>query len=396
MEQNQLRVGIIGIGNMGTAHANTIYAGKIKGMKLAAVCDVKPERRDFCANTYQDVAVFEEGEEMIRSGLLDMLIVAVPHYQHTDYVKLALENGLHVLTEKPADVLVSKAESVHALAKDSGKVFGIMFNQRTNPLFAKAREIVQSGQLGELKRSVWIITNWYRTQSYYDSGDWRATWAGEGGGVLLNQCPHNLDLWQWICGMPSKVRSFCEEGKYHNIEVEDDATILVSYPNGATGMFITTTGETPGTNRLEISGDLGKLVLENGELKWWKLSEPERTFCFASKEGFAQIPCEEITITPDRPETAHPGILQNFTNHVLYGEELLCPGYEGVKELSISNAAYLSSWNDGEPIALPLSDRDKTRFADALAQRAAKSDDKEHYTAEKMSGEYSKRWQVRW
>lgn len=393
---DMIRVGIIGIGNMGTAHANTIYAGKVNGMKLAAVCDVKEDRRAYCEQAYDGVAVYSDGEEMIKSGRIDMLIVAVPHYYHTDYVKLALENGLHVLTEKPADVLASKAASVHELAKNSGKVFGIMFNQRTNPLFAKAREIVQSGELGELKRSVWIITNWYRTQSYYDSGDWRATWSGEGGGVLLNQAPHNLDLWQWICGMPCKVRGFCDEGKYHNIEVEDDATIFAEYENGATGVFITSTGETPGTNRLEISGDKGKLVLENGSLKWWKLSTPERKFCFESKEGFAQIPCEETEIVPDKPETAHLGILQNFTDHVLHGKDLLCPGYDGIKELSISNAAYLSSWNNSEAIALPLSGEDAKRFADELKARAEKSDHKEKYTSEKMSGEYSKRWQVRW
>lgn len=396
MDAAKLRVGIIGIGNMGTAHANTIYQGKVDGMQLAAVCDIKQSRRDFCAEQYREVKVYENGEEMIASGEIDVLIVAVPHYHHTDYVKLALEHGLHVLTEKPADVLASKAQSVHTLAKKSGRVFGIMFNQRTNPLFAKARELVQSGALGELKRSVWIITNWYRTQSYYDSGDWRATWSGEGGGVLLNQAPHNLDLWQWICGMPVKVRGFCEEAKYHNIEVEDDATIFAEYANGATGVFITSTGEFPGTNRLEISGDLGKIVLENGSLKWWKLSEPERKFCFESKEGFAQIPFEEVEILPDAPESAHLGILQNFTNAILHGEKLIAPGYDGVRELSISNAAYLSSWNDHEAVNLPLSEQDAVRFAEELQKRAEKSDYKAHISSEKMSGEYSKRWQVRW
>ena len=393
---NEIRVGIIGIGNMGTAHANNIYAGNIKGMKLAAVCDIRKVRRDFCTEAYKDVAVFENGEEMIKSGLIDLLIVAVPHYYHTDYVETALKNGLHALTEKPADVLASRAKSIHELAKKSGKVFGIMFNQRTNPLFAKAREIVQSGALGELKRSVWIITNWYRTQSYYDSGEWRATWAGEGGGVLLNQAPHNLDLWQWICGMPVKLRAFCEQGKYHNIEVEDDATLFATYANGATGTFITTTGEYPGTNRLEISGDLGKIVLEEGVLKWWKLGVPERKFCFESAEGFAQIPCEYVEIRPDEPETGHSGILQNLANAILYGEELLAPGYDGIKELTLSNAAYLSSWCGNKEIALPFDEQTVEEFAAELKKRADASNYKENAVLEKMSGEYSKRWQVRW
>ncbi len=396
MCENILRVGIIGIGNMGTAHANTVYNGKVDGMRLTAVCDVKETRRAYCIEAYPGVKVYENGEDMIQSGEIDCLIIAVPHRRHTDYVEIGLKNGLHVLTEKPADVIAAKAGSIHQLARESGKVFGIMFNQRTNPLFAKAREIVQSGELGELKRSVWIITNWYRTQSYYNSGDWRATWAGEGGGVLLNQAPHNLDLWQWICGMPVSIRAFCEQGKYHNIEVEDDATIYAQYENGATGVFITTTGEYPGTNRLEISGEKGKIVLENGSLKWWKLDISEREFCFDSKEGFSQIPYETVEIVPDKPETAHLGILQNFTNCILYGEPLLSPGFDGVKELSISNAAYLSSWCDNRAVQLPLTQEDADLFAQKLQELANHSNYKETYVAEKMSGEYSKRWQVRW
>lgn len=229
--------------------------------------------------------------------------------------------------------------------------------------------MVKDGSLGELKRCVWIITDWYRTQAYYNSGGWRATWAGEGGGVLLNQCPHNLDLWQWIFGMPSSIYANCEYGKYHDIEVEDDVTAMAKYPNGATGVFITTTGEFPGTNRLEITGSKGKLVYESGRLMYTKLEVDEREFTFSTTQGFASIPTttEEIKIENGGGEQ-HVGILKNFTNHILYGEELLAPGYEGINGLSLSNAMMLSSWtgkwvdlpNDGEEFWAHLREKIKT------------------------------------
>ena len=219
-------------------------------------------------------------------------------------------------------------------ARESGKVFCIMYNQRTNPQFQKIRELVQSGRLGQLKRCIWIITNWYRTQAYYDSGTWRGTWAGEGGGVLLNQCPHNLDLWQWMFGMPVRVRAKCQYGKWHNIEVEDEVTAYAEYANGATATFITTTGECPGTNRLEITGDRGKVVWEEGKLRFYELEVPERQLCFEAKDGFVMPDVKAQELEAEGVETGHNGILQNFTNAILYGEELLSPGYEGINGLT--------------------------------------------------------------
>ena len=205
---------------------------------------------------FPQAAVYETVEELLAARAADAVIVAVPHPMHSEIAMAVLRAGCHVLVEKPVDVAVSRAEQLCAVARESGRVFAVMLNQRNNPLFRRAREIVHGGQLGQLTRTVWIITNWYRTQHYYDSGSWRATWAGEGGGVLLNQAPHNLDLWQWICGMPQSVTAYCDVARYHRIEVEDDATIMTRYANGATGLFITSTGAAPGTNRLEIAGDL--------------------------------------------------------------------------------------------------------------------------------------------
>ena len=389
---SEIRVGVIGIGNMGTAHAACLHEGRIDGMRLTAVCDLRAERLEECARRFPEAERFEDYRAMIHSGLVDAVIVAVPHPLHSDAAMAALDAGLHALTEKPIDVRVSKARQLCDAAKRSGKVFAIMLNQRTNPLFRRAREIVQSGRLGALKRTVWIITNWYRTQFYYDSGSWRATWAGEGGGVLLNQAPHNLDLWQWICGMPEEVTAFCDVAKYHRIEVEDDATIFTRYANGATGAFMTSTGEYPGTNRLEISGELGKLVLENGAMKWWKLRRPEPQVRFESKESFDAIPMDVEEITTDEPETAHAGILQNFANAILHGEALISPGEDGLSELTLSNAAYLSQWTGNRPIRLPM---DEAAFDRELAARAEKSAFHDGGEAH-PDGKYSVRWQVKW
>ena len=376
---------------MGSAHAHCIFSGKVDGMELCALCDTDEHKRELLKEEFPALPVFSEADELIKSGLCDCVIVATPHKYHPEIVCKALKAGLNALTEKPAAVSVRDAFKMADAAKKSGKVFAIMFNQRTNPVFRKAREIVKSGALGEPKRLVWIVTNWYRTQSYYQSGGWRATWSGEGGGVLLNQAPHNLDLWQWIFGMPKRIRAFCSVAKYHHIEVEDDATIYAEYENGATATFITSTGECPGTNRLEISGDLGKLVIEDGHLKWWKLSEPERQFCFTQEQGFYKPPVDFSDLVPDEEETAHRGVLQAFSDAILNGTPLVADGAEGTNELMISNAAYLSSWTDSW-VTLPL---DSDDFERELAKRAAKSAFHEQ-KSEKMSKEYNERWSVRW
>lgn len=390
---NQLRIGIIGVGNIGSAHAHCIAAGQICGMQLTALCDTDSERRRILAEQYPDIPVFENHHALLASGLTDGVIIATPHYFHPIIATDAFAAGQHVLSEKPAGVYTRAARDMNEAAQKSGKVFGIMFNQRTNPLFAQAREILQSGQLGVPKRLVWIVTNWYRTQAYYDSGKWRATWSGEGGGVLLNQAPHNLDLWQWIFGMPKRIRAFCSVGKYHHIAVEDDATIYAEYDNGATATFITTTGEYPGTNRLEIAGDLGKLVLEEGKLTWWKLSEPERQYCFDA-DACSPPELTQVTFEDTPSKSGHAQILQNFTDAVLHGEALIAPGSDGIKELTLSNAAYLSSWTD-DWVELPL---DEQAFEQRLKQLVqAESSAKEAVASDDdPSGQYRERWNVRW
>lgn len=389
-----IRMGIIGLGNMGGAHLQAIAAGDIKGMRLAAVADTDPARLAWAAAAAPGVPGFDSAAGLLASGLVDAVLIATPHWAHPDIALQAMARGLHVLTEKPAGVSLSQVRQVNAAHAASGVVYGIMFNQRTNPLYARARQLVQSGALGQPKRLVWIITNWYRTQGYYNSGAWRASWRGEGGGVLLNQAPHNLDLWQWIFGMPQRLFAVCNVGKYHDIEVEDEAALYAEYANGASATFLTSTGEYPGTNRLEIDGDAGKLVLEDGLLKWWRLEAPETPCRLQATAG--QPPAVHYSeIAPSEPETAHRGILQNFADAVLHGAPLLAPGEEGIHELTLSNAAYLSAWQGGW-VTLPP---DAAAFDAALAERVAAS----RYTGTAVQAApkdadngYKARWSVRW
>lgn len=391
---NTVRIGIIGIGNMGSAHALNIYQGKVEGLELTAVCDIDESRLEWATQTLgSQITLFNDYNQLIKSGLVDAILIGTPHILHPSIAIDGFAAGLHVLTEKPAGIDTLHVRKMNEAAKKSGKVFGIMYNQRTNPLFARLKKMVEEGQLGEMKRFVWIVNNWYRSQAYYDSGTWRATWSGEGGGVLLNQCPHNLDIWQWITGMPVKIRAFCKYGHYHNIDVEDDVTIIAEYANKASAVFISSTGEYPGTNRLEYSGTKGKVVIEEGVLRFYRLETDERKICFETDKGFPQEEVHYHEFVQEEPETSHVGILQNFTNAILHGESLLAPGDEGIHGLTISNAAYMSDWLDCW-VDLPL---DEEKFYQMLKEKQDQEICKEKKkNKEKFSGEYNERWQVRW
>ena len=367
--ETQLRVAVVGLGNMGSAHAGAIFDGKVPGAVLAAVCDIAPARREWAAKRLPGVPVFDSYDRLLSEGTMGAVIIATPHYLHPPMAVAAFQQGLHVLTEKPGGVQVSAVERMCAAARESGRVFGVMFNQRTHPLFRQARQIVRSGQLGQLKRLQWTVTNWYRTQSYYDSGSWRASWAGEGGGVLLNQCPHQLDLLQWLCGLPVRVHSFCHEGKWHDIEVEDDVTAYMEFANGATGVFITTTADAPGTNRLEITGTKGRLICDENGLTYDRLKEDERIWCATCKEGFEKPGCERVEVETDGENPQHAGVLNAFAAHIQTGAPLVADGREGINGLMLSNAIHLSSWL-GETVTLPI---DEKKFLNLLNERRAHS-----------------------
>lgn len=371
----EVRIGIIGIGNMGSGHAGAINKGEIPGLRLTAVADRKEIRRDWARNNLRDgVEIFEEGEGLIASGVCDAVLVATPHYQHPELVTSAFRHGLHALCEKPAGVYTKQVREMNEEADKYGLVFAMMFNQRTNPVYKKMKELVSSKTLGEIKRVNWIITDWYRTQAYYDSGEWRATWDGEGGGVLLNQCPHNLDLLQWICGMPKEVQAFCHNGKWHNIEVEDDVTAYFSLENGATGVFITSTGDAPGTNRFEIDLERGKLVSENDKLTLYELKINEREHCFTATEGFQKPEGTYRELELEGENSQHKGVLIAFAERILNGTPLIADGREGINGLMLSNAMHLSSWLN-RPVILPV---DEDMYLEELNKKRKASARKEN------------------
>lgn len=370
----KVRLGIIGAGNMGSGHINNYLKGLLPEIEITAVADRRQERRNWVKSALgEGIALYEEGSELIEKGPVDAILIAVPHYQHPGLAIEGFRHGKHVMCEKPAGVYTKQVREMNAEADKCDRVFGMMFNQRTNCVYRKIKEMIDGGELGQIKRVNWIITDWYRTQYYYDSGAWRATWDGEGGGVLLNQCPHQLDLVQWLCGMPVRVRAFLHEGKWHDIEVEDDVTAYVEYGNGATGVFITTTGDAPGTNRLEISGDMGKVVCENDEITFFKNKVSDREFCRIATEGFAKPECEKITVKTDGRNLQHVDVLNAFAGAILRGEKLVADGREGINGLTLSNAMHLSSWLD-KTVDLPF---DEELYLAELNKRRATSRAKE-------------------
>lgn len=363
---NIVRIGIIGMGVMGTNHATWISGGKIPRAKVTAVCDVLEARRNWARdNLGPEVDVFDEYHNLLNCDNIDAIIICTPHYLHPTIAIEALNAGLHVMSEKPAGVYTKAVrEAYKVAAQKPDLVFGIMLNERTNPVFQKARELFASGLIGGLRRATWITTDWWRPQNYYDSSDWRASWAGEGGGVLINQGPHQIDLFQWICGMPVKVRADLKYGSHRKITVEDDATIHFTFANGATGNFIICTHDVLGTNSFEIFGDKGKIIIENSEKLTAKvLHESENDM--NDRMSFEQakeiingarldgIFDKIIYDEHNRFGEQHHIILNNFCDAILTGSPLFAPGTEGIKSLTLSNAMHLSSWLDCE-IEIPF------------------------------------------
>jgi predicted dehydrogenase len=287
---------------------------------------------------------------------VDAVVVATPHFDHVPIAIDAMRAGLHVLVEKP--MAVHKADCVRMLdawrAAGERVVFAEMFNQRTDPRFIKVKAMVAAGELGRITRINWIITDWFRTEAYYRSGGWRATWRGEGGGVLLNQCPHNLDLWQWMFGMPRRVRAFAELGRWHDIEVEDQVTAYFEYDGGVSGVFVTSTGEAPGTNRLEVAGDRGKLVLEGSEMIFVRNEVGAAEYNQTSPERFGRPEVWNVRIPIQvGPPSQHVVILANFVEAIASGAPLLAPASDGIRSVELANAMLYSSFRS-ETVELPL------------------------------------------
>ena len=353
-----VRLGIVGLGNMGKAHLSNIRAGKVPGLRVTALC----ESVGTLPQLLEGEAPFTDVNAMIHSGKIDAILICTPHFSHTTIGIEALTNGLHVLVEKPISVHKADCERLIAAHTDKSKVFAAMFNMRTNATFKKVKDLIESGEIGTVRRVHWEVTNWFRTNYYYATGGWRGTWKGEGGGVLMNQCPHNLDLFQWMFGMPQRVRGFCQFGRFHEIEVEDDVTAVLQYDSGMTATFVTSTGEAPGVNKLEISAEQGRITVTDGtKIHFQRNRQPMSKFCMEAEAAFAMPESWHIDIPVSDAGGQHVEILQNFTNAILKGEKLLSPAEEGIYSVELANSILLSTWQD-KTIELPMSSADYERI----------------------------------
>jgi predicted dehydrogenase len=373
-EEKKIKLAVVGVGVMGSSHVRDLAGGRVPHAELAAICDIDRARADQFAADFGVPAVYDY-RELLAKGGVDAVLIATPHYDHTPIAIDCMSRGVHVLTEKPIAVHTRDARKMIAAyeaakQKHPDLVFAIMFQQRTYGFWRKIKDMIDGGELGRLVRATWIITDWFRTQAYYDNGGWRATWSGEGGGVLLNQCPHNLDLYQWFVGLPKRVTGMAAIGKYHNIEVEDEVSATFEYENGMVGHFITTTAESPGTNRLEIVGEKGRVVFEGGKLIFTRNAESMFDFINTCPRSFDKVENEVIDVEFEHHgEGGHRFMTENFANAILSGEKLIAPAPEGIRGLSLGNAIMLSSFLK-QTVELPFDD---DLYADKLAELARTS-----------------------
>jgi predicted dehydrogenase len=349
---NKIRLGIIGMGNIGKFHADYLLNGKVSRCELTAVCSTSPDKLE--NYRAKGVKIFGDATQLIQSRAVDAVIVATPHFQHTTLGIAAFAAGLHLMVEKPISAHKADAERlISAHRKNKKLVFGGIFQLRVEPRYEKIRRLIQGGDLGQIVRVNWINTDWFRAEAYYTSSAWRATWKGEGGGVLLNQCLHNLDVFQWLCGMPARARGFCQLGRFHQIEVEDNVTAYLEWANGATGAFISSTGEAPGTNRFEIVGTRGTLVLENNKLTFARNAADMIEFSRTAKQGFVKPEMRIEEIPFENAAAPHAALMQNFVNAILDGESLIAPGEDGINSVELANVMVYSSLL-GQTVELPM------------------------------------------
>ena len=344
-----IRIGVVGIGNIGYNHTNNLLAGKVANAELTAICDWNPA----AMSRFPSVKHFARSEDLIRSGEIDAIIISTPHFSHTTIGIEALGQGLHVLVEKPLSVHKADCERLIAAHQNPKQIFAAMFDTRTEPRYIKLRELVQSGELGQIKRINWILTNWFRSDAYYRSSNWRATWGGEGGGILVNQLPHDLDLLQWIFGMPKRVRAFCHLGRFHDIEVEDEINAYLEYADGATALLVANTGEAPGTDRREVAGDRGSVIVHADRLEFTRTEQPVSEFCRTTPHSFGSPNVWNVSIPVHGKAGRHVEVIQRFVNAIQTGTPLVARAEEGIASAELANAILYSSMKE-QTVELPL------------------------------------------
>jgi UDP-N-acetyl-2-amino-2-deoxyglucuronate dehydrogenase len=361
----QVRLGIVGLGAQGGAYAGFIAEGKVKNMVIGAICDNDPDKKAVAAEKYPNVPFYDNYTEMLESGDVDAVVTCVPHFLHPEMGIEALGKNIHALVEKPAGVYTKQVKELNDFAASKPELtYAIMFNQRTNPLYQKLKELIDSGEIGNIRRTNWMITTWWRPQGYYNQSEWRATWGGEGGGVLVNQAPHQIDLLQWICGMPKKVSSTVKYGFQRDIAVEDEVTAVFEYENGGTGVFVTCTHDVLGTDRFEILGDNGKIIVDESKkitIKRLKKPEPEMNATMDMRDVMSifmggdtsDIYSTEEIVFESVWGGQHIAVLENFAANIVDGTPLVAPGSDGINGVALANAIHLSSWL-GKEVELPF------------------------------------------
>ncbi len=345
-------------------HIKNIQDGKVPNCEIACVCDEKyidPVK-------FAGLKAYSSVDEMLKDSDAEAVLVATPSFNHFALAKKALLAGKHVLIEKPIALTSLEAKEIVELAKSLGKTCGIMLNQRTTPMYARIKELVASGELGKINRASWFMTNWYRPQIYFTSSNWRGTWKGEAGGALINQSIHNIDIFAWVFGMPQKLRAWCKFGKYHNIEVEDEATAYFEFPNDMTATFATATGEFPGTNRLEIAADRGFVVAENDKLTITRF-DSLRDYTLNTKYTFGTPESTTTVETFDGKGEQHSGVLANFAAAVDSGAKFDFDAQQGYNSVCLANAMLMSSWTNSD-VDFPFDD---AAYAKLLAEKTASS-----------------------
>ena len=363
MDDKMVKLGVIGLGNIAQQHINNVLQGEVKNTKLIAVCS-----RQQPQNKLDGVHHFNNYQALIDSGIVDAVLIATPTMSHFEIAQYALEKNIHVLLEKPIGLSAYEGEKLVASAQP-GTQFALMLNQRTDANYVKIKQIVDSGVLGKITRTNWTMTNWFRPEIYFQASDWRATWKGEGGGALVNQCIHNIDIFQWICGVPVAINGFCEFGKYHDIEVEDEVTAYFRYANKATGVFVASTGEAPGVNRFDVIGDKGSLHFDSGKLIQKLNKQSTQTFSRNTTDMFGMPEVETTDVTVNDKVNQHAIILNNFVRAILFGEPLMTPAHAGLASLDIANGILMSSWTN-QQVSLPL---DRQAYQQQLAKKIVSS-----------------------
>ena len=362
--ENKLRVALVGFGGMGQIYAKMIYAGIIPEMQLVGVCCRNEKGQTLLKNEFSGVSIYTDTIDMeAHQDEYEAVLIVTPHTTHVEIGIQMARLGKHLLIDKPIGVSAMEVKELLRVCKEKKVSVGTIFNNRRLPAFQMAKKLLTEETLGTLHRVVWVCNSWYRTPAYHKSAPWRSSWNGECGGLLINQNQHYLDMWQWLFGMPEKIYADMSFGRYNDFDVDDAVDIQFAYGNGLHGTMISATGEAPGVNRLEIWGTKGRIIVEDGSKVYLDLNEVStEEFAKTNTEIYVGLPHEMKEIELSQPINPYAEVFANFAAHVLHGDALYSDGVEGLKTVELTNAAYVSGWEECK-VTVPV---EETRYAHHL------------------------------